>query len=69
MGHEWTLKLTVRPVSFHGVVRVTADGPARLSAQATGGKGRYHARLVFPKTGRWRLDAALERVFARRVRA
>jgi DNA-binding beta-propeller fold protein YncE len=56
-GHAWTLTLTVRPESFHGVVRVTADGPVRLSARATGGNGRYRARLVFPRSGSWRLAA------------
>jgi sugar lactone lactonase YvrE len=58
VGHAWTLKLIVRPASFHGVVRVTADGPVRLSARARGRNGTYRARLVFPKTGKWRLLAA-----------
>jgi hypothetical protein len=56
-GHAWTLKLTVRPTSFHGAVRVTADGPDHLSARAVGGHGVYRARLVFPKPGGWRLAA------------
>jgi sugar lactone lactonase YvrE len=57
VGRAWTLKLTVRPASFHGAVRVTANGPGRLSARAVGGNGAYRARLVFPKAGSWRLAA------------
>ncbi|HJQ50157.1 MAG TPA: hypothetical protein VJ838_06580 [Gaiellaceae bacterium] len=56
-GHAWTLSLTVRPASFHGAIRVTADGPVRLSARAAGGNGAYRARLVFPRAGSWRLAA------------
>ena len=44
----WTARLTVRPASFAGVVRVTATGPTPLSVRATGGRGSYRARLVFP---------------------
>src|SRR5256885_2177866 len=55
VGHAWTLKLTVRPATFNGAVRVTADGPVRLSVRAAGRHGTYRARLVFPKTGVWRL--------------
>jgi NHL repeat len=57
VGHAWTLRLTVRPATFNGVVRVTADGPVRLTARAAGRHGTYRARLVFPKTGVWRLVA------------
>jgi len=56
-GHPWTLKLAVRPASFHGVVRVSAAGPARILVRAAGGRGKYRARLVFPRPGRWRLTA------------
>src|SRR5262245_47075998 len=56
-GHAWTLRLRVRPPSFHGVLRVTAAGPGRLGARASGGHGAYRARLVFPKPGVWRLAA------------
>src|SRR3954470_9933368 len=57
VGHAWTLKLTVRPATFNGAVRVTAEGPVRLSVRAAGRNGTYRARLVFPKTGVWRLVA------------
>jgi streptogramin lyase len=56
-GAPWTAKLTVRPASFTGDVRVTATGPARTAARATGGRGSYRARLVFPEPGRWTLSA------------
>jgi streptogramin lyase len=56
-GAAWTAKLTVRPKSFKGVVRVNARGPGRVTALATGRKGSYRARLVFPKSGRWTLSA------------
>ena len=52
-----TIKLTVRPASYAGAVRVTARGPGRISARATGGRGSYRARLVFPAAGRWTLTA------------
>lgn len=51
------MNLTVRPASFHGVVRVIATGPARVSTRAAGRRGRYRARLVFPKPGQWGLTA------------
>lgn len=57
MGHAWFLKLDVRPASFRGAVKVAAAGPARLAVRATGARGAYRARLVFPKPGRWRLTA------------
>jgi sugar lactone lactonase YvrE len=57
VGHAWTAKLAVRPASFRGVVRVTATGPGRLDARATGGRGSYRVRLVFPADGRWTLTA------------
>src|SRR5215471_7318661 len=56
-GHAWTLRLAVRPASFHGVVRVSAAGPRRMSDRAGGGRGTYRARLVFPRPGRWLLTA------------
>ena len=55
VGHAWTLKLTVRPATFGGAVRVTANGPVRLSARAARRHGTYRARFVFPKTGVWQL--------------
>jgi len=57
VGRAWTVKLTVLPASFGGVVRVAAVGPGRISGRATGSRGRYRARLVFPKPGVWRLSA------------
>jgi serine/threonine-protein kinase len=51
------VKLLVRPASFSGIVRLAATGPRRLTARAHGGRGVYHARLVFPKPGSWRLTA------------
>jgi sugar lactone lactonase YvrE len=56
-GKAWTAKLAVRPKSFAGAVRVQATGPGRVSARATGAKGSYRARLVFPQAGRWTLSA------------
>ena len=44
-------------LSFRGAVRVTATGPRRIDARATGGRGSYRARLVFPTAGRWTLSA------------
>ena len=38
-------------------VRVTATGPGRTTARATGKHGVYRARLVFSKPGRWTLSA------------
>ena len=56
-GRAWTASLTVRPLSFDGVVRLTATGPRKLDVRATGGHGTYRARLVFPSAGRWTLAA------------
>ena len=56
-GRALTIKLTVRPASYAGAVRVTATGPGRISARATGKRGSYRARLVFPAAGRWTLTA------------
>jgi streptogramin lyase len=56
-GTAWTAKLAVRPVSFNGSVRVTAAGPGRTTVRATGRRGSYRARFVFPKAGRWTLSA------------
>ena len=56
-GKAWVVKLAVRPRSFHGVVRVVATGSSRLSARARGGHGAYRARLVFPRSGVWKLAA------------
>jgi streptogramin lyase len=57
-GRAWTATLTARPRSFAGVVRVTASGPGKVGVRATGGKGTYRARLVFPSAGRWTLTAS-----------
>ncbi len=56
-GRAWTATLTARPRSFAGVVRVSAAGPSELNVRATGGRGTYRARLVFPAAGRWTLSA------------
>jgi sugar lactone lactonase YvrE len=56
-GSVWTLKLAVRPTTYGGAVAVTAAGPRRLTARATGGHGSYRARFVFPSAGRWTLTA------------
>jgi sugar lactone lactonase YvrE len=51
------VRLTVRPVSYAGAVRLTAKGPRRLDVRATGRRGSYRARVVFPAPGLWRLSA------------
>jgi len=56
-GKAWTLRLAVRPASFRGAVRVRASGPRRLDVRATGSRGTYSARLLFPSAGRWALTA------------
>jgi len=56
-GRAWTAKLTVRPASFQGTVRVLASGPERLDVRASGSHGSYRARLVFRKPGCWALTA------------
>ena len=56
-GRAWTAKLTVRPVSFQGTVHLLASGSKRLDVRASGGRGSYRARLVFPTAGRWTLTA------------
>jgi streptogramin lyase len=56
-GQPWTMRLTVRPGSFRGGVRVTASGPGRIGARASRTRGAYRARLVFPAAGRWKLTA------------
>ena len=56
-GTAWTARLSVRPKSFAGPVRVKATGPGRLTVRATGRKGSYRARIVFPRAGRWTLSA------------
>jgi len=57
VGKAWTARLTVRPASFRGAVRVTASGPGRIAVRASGGHGSYRALLVFPTAGRWTLTA------------
>ena len=71
-GRPWTLRLTVQPASFAGPVRVTASGSRRIHVRASGKRGAYRARLVFPKPGRWTLSAraggSLSRLGSVRVR-
>src|SRR5262245_8728537 len=72
-GRAWTVRLAVRPRSYGGTVRVNALGPGRVSVRATGRRGSYRARLVFPKAGLWRLTAraggATSRIGSVRVRS
>jgi sugar lactone lactonase YvrE len=56
-GRAWTVRLAVRPLAYRGPVRLTASGPGRLSVRATGRRGSFRARLVFPTAGVWRLSA------------
>jgi streptogramin lyase len=56
-GRAWTVRLAVRPQSYAGTVRLTALGPGRVRARATGKRGSYRARIAFPKAGVWRLTA------------
>ena len=56
-GRAWTVRLAVRPLSYAGTVRVSAVGPGRVRVRATGRRGSYRARLVFPKAGQWRISA------------
>ena len=56
-GRSWSVRLAVRPVSFGGPIRVTASGPKRLDVRASGKRGAFTARLVFPSAGRWTLAA------------
>jgi sugar lactone lactonase YvrE len=56
-GQPWTARLSVRPSSFAGSVRVVATGPGRIAVTATGSRGSYRARLTFPRAGRWTLAA------------
>ena len=56
-GRAWTARLAVRPVSFGGSIRVIATGPKRIEVRATGRRGSYRARFVFPAVGRWALAA------------
>lgn len=57
VGRASTVRLTVRPASFSGAVRVTARGTRRISVRATGRRGSYRARLAFTSPGLWRLSA------------
>src|SRR5262245_1319426 len=56
-GRAWTVRLTVRPASYAGAVWVTASGGRRIQVRASGRRGAYRARLVFPSAGLWRLTA------------
>jgi streptogramin lyase len=56
-GRTWTARLTVRPRSYAGAVRVAARGPGKVDVRAAGSHGSYRARLVFPAAGRWTLTA------------
>jgi hypothetical protein len=56
-SRAWTVRLAVRPASYAGAVRLIASGPRRINVRATGRRGSYRARLVFPSPGLWRLSA------------
>ena len=56
-GRTWTVRLTVRPAAYAGAITVTASGARRVRARASGRRGSYRARLVFPTAGLWRLTA------------
>jgi sugar lactone lactonase YvrE len=56
-SRAWTVRLAVRPASYAGAVRLIASGPRRVHVRATGRRGSYRARLVFPSPGLWRLFA------------
>jgi streptogramin lyase len=56
-GRAWTLRLSVRPASYRGAVRVSSSGARRISVRARGGHGVYRAAFVFPSAGRWALAA------------
>jgi sugar lactone lactonase YvrE len=66
-GRAWTIRLAVRPLSYAGTVRVSAVGPGRVRVRATGRRGSYRARLVFPKAGQWRISAQAGGVTSRLV--
>lgn len=57
-GRAWTVRLTVRPTSYAGAIRVNASGARRVHVRASGRRGSYRARLVFPSAGLWRLTAS-----------
>src|SRR6266550_4893342 len=57
VGRAWTVRLAVLPRTYAGTVRVSAVGPGRVRARATGKRGSYRARLFFPAAGLWRLTA------------
>jgi hypothetical protein len=71
-GKAWKVRLAVRPVSFRGIVRITATGPRRARVGATARPRMYRARLVFPRAGRWTLTAraggSVSRLGSARVR-
>jgi streptogramin lyase len=72
VGRAWTVRLAVRPRTYAGMVRVSAVGPGRVRVHATGKRGSYRARLVFPRAGLWRITAqaggAVSRLGSVRVR-
>jgi NHL repeat len=72
VGRVWTVRLAVRPQTYDGTVVVRAVGSGRLRVRATGKRGAYRARLVFPKPGLWRISAraggATSRIGSVRVR-
>jgi len=57
VGRAWTVRLAVRPRTYAGTVRLRAVGSGRLRVRATGKRGAYRARIVFPKAGLWRISA------------
>ena len=56
-GRAWTVRLAVRPAAYAGAIQVTASGARRVHVRASGRRGSYRARLVFPTAGLWRLTA------------
>ncbi len=65
VGRAWTARLSVRPASFDGALRVVAKGPGTIQVRATGGRGSYRARITFPRAGRWSLTARTGRSTSR----
>jgi sugar lactone lactonase YvrE len=62
VGQPWAAQLRVRPASTRLAVRVLAvRGVERLTVRATGRRGVYRVRLVFPRPGRWTLTARVGR--------
>lgn len=65
VGRAWTARLSVRPASFDGALRVVAKGPGTIRVRASGGNGSYRVKLTFPRAGRWSLTARAGRSTSR----